>query len=584
LDSEIAKTGEVTVEGHVLGRLEGFRFVADPAAGGSEAKALQAAAQKALAGEMDARANRLSQAGDDQFILVSDGLIRWQGDAVGALAAGEEILRPRVRILADEQLTGASRDAVQARLDLWIKAHIEKLLGPLLALTAAEDITGIARGVAFQLVEALGVLERQKVAEDVKGLDQPARATLRKYGVRFGAYHIYIPALLKPAPRALAVQLYALKQADGETNGLGEVQQLASSGRTSIAVNKEISGPLYRPAGYRVCGERAVRVDILERLADLIRPALAWREGAPGVKPAGAIDGFGFTVSVGMTSLVGSSGEDFASILRALGYRMDRRPKPAEAASAAAAADGGAAADATAGAPAAAPAVGEAPSVAPDAGAAPSVAPDNGAAASADIAPAEAAAIMGLTAEDAPATVPDEAAEPVAAATVEVSAAEASAAEGDASIAEGDNVPVAAQAASPSEPTATPTTADREPEFIEVWRPGRVDGRDRPRKRSARRARASVPQPAATAAATAPTDAPASAAPSEPAPKPERKSFGRHRRPDRRDNRPDRRDARPDRSAERRARPEQREKQPDPNSPFAKLAALKAELEAKDRR
>ncbi len=79
-----------------------------------------------------------------------------------------------------------------------------------------------------------------------------------------------------------------------------------------------------------MCGERAVRVDILERLADLIRPALSWREGAHGVKPSGAFPGGGFTVFNGMTSLTGASGEDFASILRSLGYRMERRPKPQE--------------------------------------------------------------------------------------------------------------------------------------------------------------------------------------------------------------------------------------------------------------
>ena len=73
-----------------------------------------------------------------------------------------------------------------------------------------------------------------------------------------------------------------------------------------------------------------MRVDILERLADLIRPALAWREGAAGAKPPGAITGGGFTVVNTMTSLTGASGEDFASILRSLGYRMERRPKPAE--------------------------------------------------------------------------------------------------------------------------------------------------------------------------------------------------------------------------------------------------------------
>ncbi len=131
LESEIGKTGEVVVEGHVIGRLEGFRFTADASAGGSEAKALVAAAQKALAGEIDARATRFSQAPDDQFVLAADGTIRWMGDAVGKLAAGETALHPRVRILADEQLTGASRETVQARLDLWVKANIERLLGPL---------------------------------------------------------------------------------------------------------------------------------------------------------------------------------------------------------------------------------------------------------------------------------------------------------------------------------------------------------------------------------------------------------------------------------------------------------------------
>src|SRR5262249_33605532 len=184
-------------------------------------------------------------------------------------------------------------------------------------------------------------LERQKVAEEVKGLDQPARATLRKYGVRFGAYHIYLPLLLKPAPRVLATQLYALKHEGPETQGIESIERLAASGRTSIAADKDVARALYRIAGYRVCGERAVRVDILERLADIVRPALSWREGAPGQKPAAAFDGRGFTVTIAMTSLTGCSGEEFASILRSLGYRMDKRPKPPAPAPVAAAAEPG---------------------------------------------------------------------------------------------------------------------------------------------------------------------------------------------------------------------------------------------------
>ena len=287
LETEITKTGDVVVEGHVIGHLSGFEFSPADSSGEPEAKALRSAAQKVLAGEIEERAKKLSEAGDETFVLASDGTIRWSGDPVAKLVAADNAIEPRFRILADEQLTGPARDGVEERLTRWLKAHIEKLLGPLIALGKAEDVTGIARGVAFQLIEAFGVLERQKVAEEVKGLDQPTRATLRQRGVRFGAYHIYVPALLKPAPRGLSVLLWGLKNGGLQQKGITDLPALAASGRTSIPVDPEIAKPLYRFVGYRVCGSRAIRVDILERLADLIRPALSWRPGAHGRKTRG---------------------------------------------------------------------------------------------------------------------------------------------------------------------------------------------------------------------------------------------------------------------------------------------------------
>src|SRR5436190_4647712 len=62
LETEIKKTGEVVVEGHVIGRLDGFTFAPDATEGGSDAKALQSAARSALAGEIDARATKVTQA------------------------------------------------------------------------------------------------------------------------------------------------------------------------------------------------------------------------------------------------------------------------------------------------------------------------------------------------------------------------------------------------------------------------------------------------------------------------------------------------------------------------------------------
>jgi ATP-dependent RNA helicase SUPV3L1/SUV3 len=633
LETEIGKTGEVTVEGHMIGRLDGFTFAPELAAGGPEAKALAATAQKALAGEIDQRATKLAQATDENFVLASDGAIRWTGAAVGKLIPGDEVLQPRVRIIADEQLSGASRDSVQARLDQWVKAHIEKLLGPLFVLIAAEDITGIARGVAFQVAEALGVLDRAKVAEEVKGLEQGDRATLRKHGVRFGAYHVYLPALLKPAPRRLAAQLWALKHGGDELHGLTELQHLAGSGRTSIPYDKTIDKTLYRTVGYRVCGERAVRVDILERLADLIRPALTWRAGSPGMKPAGAIDGFGFTVSGAMTSLTGASGEDFASILRSLGYRMDKRPKPAEPAAPEAVAN---------------VAASEAPP--PDTASGDvDAAVDVPAEASADGSTEAPAAIVAAEAvaddaavEIAPSVVPEAEAPQTAAAQT---------ADGLPTVPFHDTPPTDPVATDPvgetSEPAvaagpgsetvdATPVAATpvAEPEMIEVWRPGRPpEERRRPPRRPARPQRAANPAPQAAAPADStavPGDAAAAPA-SPPRDRDGHRDRGRNHRPSDREQearpggparprverkdqpggqgqkpwqkKPDRdgggrgrgRDRGPDVDAADRAQymaPRGRdaqkarhEKPADPNSPFAKLAALKEQLEAnKERR
>jgi ATP-dependent RNA helicase SUPV3L1/SUV3 len=476
LNTEIGKTGEVIVEGHVIGRLDGFTFAPDAAEAGSEAKALQATAQKALAGEIDARAEKLAAAPDDQFVLTSEGIIRWTGDAVGRLTAADDALHPRVRIISDERLSGAPREAVQTRLDLWLKTHIEKLLGPLFELSKAEDVTGIARGIAFQLVEAMGVLERAKIADEMKDLDQPSRAILRKYGVRFGAYHIYVPPLLKPAARALASLLWALKEANVDLSALSGAQHLASSGRTSFPIDKTLPRDAYRVLGYRQCGERAVRVDILERLADLIRPALSWRETSPGEKPAGAFDGRSFVVTQAMTSLTGSAGEDFASILRALGYRMERRPPPppkpavVEAAAANETAPAETVSEASASEAVSSETIAEpvtevaasyaAPAVEETAASSTLLPPIDFAQSSEAPEPAseapETAEAVASEATTPEATTPETIASSVAAETPVEASSEASPEEASAS------------AASPAEAAAAPA----EPELVEVWRPG----------------------------------------------------------------------------------------------------------------
>ena len=114
LEAEITPTGDVLVEGHHVGMLQGFRFTPDPQAEGAEAQALRGAAQKALATAIADRAERLSRAGDREIVLSLDGYLRWQGEPIARLVAGDDVLKPRFVILADEQLSGPPRDLVES--------------------------------------------------------------------------------------------------------------------------------------------------------------------------------------------------------------------------------------------------------------------------------------------------------------------------------------------------------------------------------------------------------------------------------------------------------------------------------------
>ncbi|WP_375456406.1 helicase-related protein [uncultured Methylobacterium sp.] len=622
LEAQITPDGDVTVEGQHVGHLHGFLFVPDASAEGHEAKTLRSAAEKGLAGEIDARAERFASAADAALVLSHEGVIRWTGAPVAKLAPGDKVFSPQIRLLADDALAGPHREKVAARLDAWLKAHVARLLGPLAEIETAADLTGLAKGIGFQVAEALGVLERARVAQEMRTLDQDGRGALRRHGVRFGAYHLFLPALLKPAPRTLAAQLWALQNGGLEQRGLDEIAHLAGSGRTSIKVDPEIAKGLYRAAGFRVCGGRAVRVDILERLADLIRPAVAYRPGTtPGAPPPGAADRDGFVATVGMTSLVGCSGEDFASILTSLGYAVETRPGPAITVPllpAAATVPVQPVAPATDAATEPAEEASDAEAVpaeedTPEAGAAdapveaahdpasdPAVEPAIAQAAMVEEEPAAASVSTEAAAE--PAEAAPEPADNVPAA---VSAAEPEPVAGQS--AAGDAVP--AEAAAELLADAVSDAAPAEPATVEVWtlqrhqrqasprqnrprgagrgrdgapgapqgearregEPRRDGGRDRPPRPQAAEGRDRPPR----------QDRPEGGRPEDSRPEgarrheggPRRERFEPGARPDRRDE--SRQGApRPD------ARPPRRERAPDPDSPFAKLAALKAQLES----
>jgi superfamily II DNA/RNA helicase len=366
--------GEVLVEGEYVGKLQGFSFVADPRAIGIHGKALRSAALKGLAGEIASRAQALALAPDSAITVSEHGRLWWNGNIVARLRKGHEPLRPRIELMADDLLSTAARERATDRLEEWLALHITKVLAPLVTLQTelnkempvvretpvaatpadatpaaegdaassaeaeaeaeleadddvvdapdagasaaaaatavgepalyASPLQGVARGLAFQLYENLGSAARLKVTRELKAIAQEDRAPLRRLGVRFGAFSVYLPVLVKPAAAKLKALLWAVHQ------GMTDIPPPPPAGLTSLLAETSVPAGFYEAAGYRVCGPRAVRIDMLERVGEIIRS-----KGKGGKMPES------FAITPDLMSVLGCGEEDLAQILRSLGFR-----------------------------------------------------------------------------------------------------------------------------------------------------------------------------------------------------------------------------------------------------------------------
>ncbi|MBK0401153.1 hypothetical protein H0I76_18295 [Limibaculum sp. M0105] len=309
LVAEVNDKGEVTVEGEFIGRLDGFRFTVDQTATGDELRTLQSASISALQSEFARRADKLYLSPDTEIDVTEQGGLMWGDQAVGRLEKGDSVLSPKVRVFIDDMVEAPVAEKVERRLTHWLSRRINALFEPMLAMQADETVTGLARGVAFQLAEGLGIQPRRIMADDIRGLGQEERASLRKHGVRFGQHNIFMPALLKPAPTRMRLILWSLWE------GLDDFPSAPPAGYVTVAVAPGMPQGYYEKAGYRVCGPRAVRIDMLERLADMIRPMDARA---------------GFEATADMLSITGCTLEQFAEIMKGLNFQAERgeRPKP----------------------------------------------------------------------------------------------------------------------------------------------------------------------------------------------------------------------------------------------------------------
>ncbi len=298
--SAVKPDGAVIVEGEPVGRLDGFIFSGDLDGAADDGRAIAAAAQRALRGEIDRRILALEADGDDAFDLDAGGRLLWRGAPVARLLGDRDALAPRVKPLSSSLLDGARSERLRVRLAAWVEAHLRRVFAPLYRALAA-DLKGPSRGVVYHLRQGLGTARREgPLAELMHSLDQRQRAKLRSLGVRFGEHDVFFPSLLKPRVTALRARLCALHAR------LDAPPPMPPEGQPSAPVDRATCATLLSSVGHRRLGGRMVRVDIVEKIAREARRA-ARRGSADPARLAG---------------MAGCGGGELAAMLRDLGYRV----------------------------------------------------------------------------------------------------------------------------------------------------------------------------------------------------------------------------------------------------------------------
>lgn len=311
----IKKDGEVVVEGQRVGFLDGFRFIPDETSGREEYKAIMRAAKSALRPEIKSRVGMITTSIDKQFTLGEDGQVHWQkdptnpltGPVIGRVQKGDDILKPKFLLeAADDLLDGQDKGAVETHVQGWLDRHLRDVLAPLFKLADENGIEGQAKGIAYQVYEALGIIPREDVQDLIDGLDETGRAALRARRLRMGPLLCYLPELNKPASVRLQALVWNL------WHGLELPAIVPKDGIVSFSIkDQKIDEKYYRAIGYPVYGPRSIRVDMLDRVVCAVYDNA--KEGK-------------FQAQHQMAEWLGSNIADLYEVLEAMGHKKIHDP------------------------------------------------------------------------------------------------------------------------------------------------------------------------------------------------------------------------------------------------------------------
>ncbi|QEO16975.1 helicase-related protein [Acetobacter vaccinii] len=298
--SAMNRAGEISVEGHPVGRMHGFAFQPDPETAQADQPLILRAARRAARSELPRLVARFLHAPDTELELdTQNGHILWQEAQVGLLRPGPNVVTPIVHVRDAEFLDSSQKDKVHQRLAAFIQAHIRHDLAPLYEAEAAVAEHPALRGLVHILMEHGGVAP----CPVLPPLSRAQQALLSRLHIQHDTTALFCTRLFRP--QAMALRRLLLGLAHGQ-----DMPALPPAG----TVSTPLPAPPDRPQrqallamGWVCAGPALLRLDIATTIRQELRDY-----ARQGPRP----------LPVALPSRLGVSKKNLPSVLLALGVPL----------------------------------------------------------------------------------------------------------------------------------------------------------------------------------------------------------------------------------------------------------------------
>jgi len=260
LETKIIDQRKVTIDNQYIGEIIGLKLNLDLKTDtlDTDIKSLRKAARQNLAPEFS---KRISQIINTNLIQLENNFkLTWQNFPIAKIIPGKDYLSPKIELIVDDIVDLEDKNKLFLFLNKWLKEKITNTLKNLFELKSIKEQNSSIRALAYRLYKNNGVVKRDEDKDLIKQLNNEDRKILRKYGVKFGKYHIFLFKLFKPD--SVSLRLILWKNFYNKN-----VNFVAPKfGLNFISPKEKLDKHLMLVCGFENFENLYIRIDILERL------------------------------------------------------------------------------------------------------------------------------------------------------------------------------------------------------------------------------------------------------------------------------------------------------------------------------